>query len=235
LWSLYLSDVSEIEKYEIPYPVVLKTLDGSNGRGVFLVTDEKSLRQKLREITPAYSFLEKLDLLRRKYFRVKKKTKGWPEYTPRDDYYKYAEYIRQTRSFILQEYIPDLEHDFRVLAVHDHFYVTKRHVRKDDFRASGSKLFDFETGDVQAILDYAANVAKTFNLPYISLDIVKQAGKFYLLEYQASHFGTNVIKLSGGYYQRGEDKWEFSSAKPDVSAVLAQGLVRYLENCEERE
>jgi glutathione synthase/RimK-type ligase-like ATP-grasp enzyme len=228
LWSLYLSDASEIEKYEIPYPVVLKTLDGSNGRGVFLVDDEKSLRQKLKEITPAYSFTEKLDLLRRKHFRFKKEAKGWPEYEPRDDYYRYAEYIRQTRSFILQEYIPDLEHDFRVLAVHDHFYVTKRHVRKDDFRASGSKLFDFETGDVQEMLDYAAGIAKVFGMPYISLDIVKKAGKFYLLEYQASHFGMNVIKLSGGYYQREEDKWEYVGDKPDASAVLAEGLVRYV-------
>ncbi|MCF7913313.1 MAG: hypothetical protein K9M99_12350 [Candidatus Cloacimonetes bacterium] len=227
LWSLYLSDESEIDKYKIPYPVVLKTLNGSNGRGVFLIEDEKSLRQKLQKITPAYSWSEKFDLLRRKHFRHKKQAKGWPEFERRDDHKRYAEYIRQTRSFILQEYIPDLEHDFRVLSVYDHFYVTKRHVRKDDFRASGSKLFDFETGDVQEMLDYAAGIARVFGMPYISLDIVKKGGDFYLLEYQASHFGTNVIKLSDGYYQRGEDKWDFVNAEPDVSAVLAKGLVRY--------
>ena len=232
LWSLYLSDVSEIDKHKISYPVVLKTLDGSNAKGVFLIKDEGSLRRKLKEITPAYTIAEKLDLIRRRYFRFKKTAKGWQEYEPRDDYYRYAEYIRQTRSFILQEYIPDLEHDFRVLVVHDQYYVTKRHVGKDDFRASGSKLFDFDTGDVQAMLDYAAGLAGKFNLPYISLDIVKQGEKFHLLEYQASHFGTNVIKLSGGYYQWGEDRWEYVTAKPDVSEVLAKGLVRYLDNCE---
>ena len=229
LWSLYLSDASKIDKYEIQYPVVLKTLNGSNGKGVYLIENEDSLRRKLKEITPRYSIAEQLDLIRRKHFRYKKTAKGWPEYEPRDDYYRYAEYIRQTRSFILQQFIPDLEHDFRVLAVNDHYYVTKRHVRKDDFRASGSKLFDFDTGDVQNMLDYAAELADKFNLPYISLDIVRKDDKFYLLEYQASHFGTNVIKLSGGYYQRGEGKWEYVADKPDVSEVLAKGLVRYLE------
>lgn len=230
LWSLYLTDVSEIAHYDIPYPVVLKTLDGSNGKGVFLVKDEKSLKQKILDITKTYSLPERIDLLRRRFFRFKKQVKGWPEYNRLDDYYRYAEYIKPTRSYILQEYIPDLEHDFRVLFVYDHFYVTKRHVRKNDFRASGSKLFDFDTGDVQKLLDYAANIAKLSALPYISLDIVMQKNKFRLLEYQASHFGTNVIKLSKGYYVKGTDNWDFIEAKPQVSRVLAKGLLRYLEN-----
>jgi glutathione synthase/RimK-type ligase-like ATP-grasp enzyme len=229
LWSLYLSDSREINDYHIPYPVVLKTLDGSNGRGVFLINNQKELIQKLKSITPSLNIGVQLDLLRRKHFRLKKSVKGWPEYDPQDDLIRYGEYIRPTRNFILQQYIPDLEHDFRVLAVHDHFYITKRHVRKNDFRASGSKLFDFDTGDIQPILDYAQSLSDIFRLPYLSLDIVKTENNFHLLEFQASHFGTNIIKLSKGFYKKEAGKWIFHNAKPDVSSALAKGLVRYLQ------
>jgi hypothetical protein len=50
------------------------------------------------------------------------------------------------------------------------------------------------------------------------------------LEYQALHFGNNVIKLSDGYYQQENTNWKFIKAKSDVNKALADGLVGYLES-----
>jgi len=230
LKSLYVSDLREIDNYSIDYPVVVKTITGSNANGVFLAKNKEELQKAVRSFTPVNTIGEKLDLIRRKYFRFKKKVNGWPEFESRQDYHLYKEYIRKSKNFVIQKFISDLEHDFRVLYVAGHYYVTKRHVRKGDFRASGSKLFDFDTGDVQPLLDYAENLIKKFNMPYLSIDLAKVGNNIHLLEYQANHFGNNVIKLSSGYYLKEANNWKFITEKPDVSRVLAKGLVRYLDN-----
>jgi glutathione synthase/RimK-type ligase-like ATP-grasp enzyme len=226
---LYLADESEIDSYRISYPVVLKTLNGSNGRGVFLIKNENELHNQLRSLQSEFTFSQRVDLVRRKHFRLKKKLKGWQEFEPLDDYFRYKEYIRKSTNYVLQEFIPSLEHDFRVLYIAGHYYITKRHVKKNDFRASGSKLFDFDTGDIDAILNHAEIITRKFELPYLSLDLVREKDAIHLLEFQANHFGTNVIKLSQGYYRHLEGEWHFTVQKPDVNQVLASGLCRYLE------
>jgi len=229
LKAYYISDANEIDNYDIEYPCVLKTIDGSNGTGVFLVHNKAELLKKIKLVTTKLGFFQKLDLLRRKHFRHKKTVKGWPEFDAVRDFHAYKEYVKPTRNLVIQQFIPDLEFDFRVLAVHDHFYVTKRHVKDGDFRASGTKLFDFDTGDVQKILNYAKEIHQKVNLPYLSMDVAVSGDKYYLLEYQALHFGNNVIKLSDGYYQQENTDWKFIKAKPDVNKVLADGLVRFLD------
>jgi glutathione synthase/RimK-type ligase-like ATP-grasp enzyme len=227
--SLYISDISEIETSAVEYPCVLKTIDGSNGTEVFLIHDKKQLLHQIKSLLPGQDLFTALDLFRRKYLRTKKVAKGWPEYDPLEDYYSYKEYMYKTRNFIIQKFIPDLEFDFRVLAVFDHFYITKRHVREGDFRASGAKLFDNNTGDVQNILNFAQTISDRFKHPFLSMDIAVSGEKHYLLEYQALHFGNNVIKLSEGYYQKEKDTWALIRQAPNVNLVLALGLLRFLE------
>jgi len=46
--------------------------------------------------------------------------------------------------FIVQEFIPDLSNDWKVLVFWDKYYVLRRKNRPNDFRASGSGLFSFD-------------------------------------------------------------------------------------------
>jgi len=133
---------------------------------------------------------------------------------------------------VLQEFIPNLKWDFRVLIIFDRYYITKRHVRENDFRASGAKKFDFNFKPDEQILDFAKNIYSKFDTPFLSIDIAFDEKACYLIEFQALHFGLNVLVKSGGYYSFLDKKQIFHKKKPEIEEDLIYGLLRYLEKKE---
>jgi len=224
----YFSNSNDIEHYEFNYPIVLKTVDGSNGNGVFLIQNKEELLKKIRKYEKI-NFPDKLDLFRRKFLRKEKKYKEYPDYNNTKDYQQYKEYITPCKRFVLQDFIPNLQFDFRVLVVYDHFYITKRHVRDNDFRASGAKKFDFNFQADPKVLDFASGIFAKMDNPYISLDIAFDGKECYLLEFQALHFGINVLVKSSGYYFKSADKWSFHHKQPEIESDLTHGLIEYLK------
>lgn len=226
--ALYFSSFKDLRNYDIKYPVVLKTVDGSNGKGVFLIHSKKELYKKIHSLNNRGNLLTSLDLLRRKYLR-KKKFKHYPGHDDREDYYQYRHYITREKNYILQEYIPGLDHDYRILVLYDKYYITKRHVNKGDFRASGTKKFDFNFKVDYSLLDYAKNVFAKFNTPILSIDIMSRNNKYYLGEYQALHFGINVFIKSNGYYIKAGDTWKFIENKSHIEKELAMAFIKYIK------
>ncbi len=227
--AIYLSRREEISEYDITYPVVLKRVNGSNGTDVYLVHDEEELVACIKKLE-TLPLPTKIDLIRRKYFRQKKSYPEYPDYSNEKDYEQYVVYITEDQNFILQQFVPDLTFDYRVLALYDRYYVMKRYNRKNDFRASGAKKFDFNFEVDPALLDFARNVFSKFDAPMLSLDICGKEGKYYLIEFQASHFGVAVYQKSKGYYSRNSTGWTFTAAKPDLEDDIAGAVVRYLRN-----
>jgi glutathione synthase/RimK-type ligase-like ATP-grasp enzyme len=225
----YLSSYKEIPSYDINYPVVLKSVDGSNSKGVFLAKDEEDLVKKVKNLEKT-RLIRHLDLLRRKYFRGNKKFKEYPNFSNRDDFEQYKDYIIKEENFVLQEFVPDLSFDYRVLIIYDKFFVTKRETRENDFRASGAKKFRFNFEVEDALLDYAKEIYSKFDTPYLSIDVVNSNGKFNLLEFQALHFGINVFVKSSGYFIEKESKWEFVENKNVMEHEMVYGLTKYIEN-----
>jgi glutathione synthase/RimK-type ligase-like ATP-grasp enzyme len=179
--------------------------------------------QKLTHV----GFWTRVDLFRRRHFR--KRT--YPDYPHHDDYVdylQYKEYITRHQNFILQEFIPGLTYDTRVLALEGKFFVTRRHTRKGDFRASGTKKFDFDFTPDDALLEFASKTAQRFNTPFLSMDIIQDGESCYLIEYQASHFGVSAITKSRGYYIREGSTWTFREDKQTVEQEITEALDRYL-------
>jgi glutathione synthase/RimK-type ligase-like ATP-grasp enzyme len=223
----YFSSLKELDGYELRFPLVLKTPEGSNAKGVFLVHDNVELEKMVKKLTPSPGIFTKVDLFRRKYFRGKKKYKEYPNYSNRKDYYEYRDYVIPQKRFVLQPYIPNLDFDYRVLTLYDKYYITLRHTHEGDFRASGTKKFDFDFQLDPAVLDYAKSIYETFDTPFLSMDILHDEENFYLSEYQALHFGINVFVKSDGYYQYNSDQWKFVEKKPDIELEMATGLCKY--------
>ncbi len=228
LWTHYFSSKDELDRYDIPYPVVLKTVEGSNAKGVFLARDEKELLRLIERLTPQ-SVLTRLDLVRRRYFRRKRRYKEFPDYSNITDYYLYRNYILNEINFILQEFIPDLRFDYRVLVLFDRYYVTKRHVPKGDFRASGAKRHDFDFDLDPALLDYARDVYEKFDTPFLSMDIGPAGHRYHLFEFQALHFGVYWFMKSRGYYTRQGHGWAFVKSSPDIETGIATALAKYID------
>ncbi len=158
--------------------------------------------------------------------------RSYPDYPEHDDYLdyvQYKEYITRHQNFILQEFIPGLTYDTRVLALEGKFFVTRRHTQKGDFRASGTKKFDFDFTPSDTLMDYAERTVRLFNTPFLSMDIVHDGENYYLIEFQASHFGVSAITKSRGYYTREGEQWIFQEDRQSVETEIADALDRYLQ------
>jgi hypothetical protein len=226
--GLYFSSKREIIDYKIDYPVVLKTIEGSNGKGVFLVSSEQELLKKIGQLEPKVGVLTRLDLLRRRYLRMTKVFPGYDSFNRNKDYENYKDYIIPETGFVLQKFITGLECDYRVIILGEHYYVTKRLTRKGDFRASGAKRFTFDFEATGELLDYAKHVFEVLDTPCLSVDIGEKDKQFYLFEFQALHFGINAIIRGNGYYHHSADGWKFIAHKAVFEKELGSALLTYL-------
>lgn len=226
---LYFSSKRELEGYDIKFPMVFKTLNGSNSSGVALVRDKSELLREIKKREHKMNFFAKMDILRRKHLRKHKKFPGYPNYDNRQDAELYEDYIRHEIPFILQEFVPGLSHDYRVVALGDKYFISKRATREGDFRASGAGKFDFMPQEPQRILQKAKEVYETFDSPYLSIDLGEDgAGNIHLFEFQAQHFGVNTIIRGEGYYTQEGDAWVFHKKKANLERYLAQAMAFYL-------
>lgn len=229
LKALYFTEIKDIAPNTIKYPVVIKAVTGSNAKRVFLAHNEDDLSRIVKKFE-SIPFKDKIDLFRRKYLRPKKKFKEYPEFTNRGDYLDYREYVKRQKNFILQEFIPDLEHDFRVLVLFDKYYVTMRRNRDDDFRASGAKKFNFNFEVDPRLLDYAKQLYEKFDTPFLSIDLGFYKDNIYLFEFQALHYGVNVLIKSSGYYAHQDNQWKFIQSESQIEKEHAEALVRYIRS-----
>ncbi|MEV4656114.1 hypothetical protein [Micromonospora sp. NPDC049301] len=136
------------------------------------------------------------------------------------------------QKFIVQEFVPGLSGDFKVLRFGDRFYTLWRRNRPGDFRASGSGIWDFDdTGgaDRSALLDYAARISDTLGTPTASLDIGFDGSDFHLIEFQCIHFGTVTAEKSSQYYVKTRGEWHSVPERCDIEAVFCQAIVQHLD------
>ena len=228
LWGLYFTSAEELDFQAFAYPVVLKTTSGSNGKGVFLIQDALQMKNVTRRLQKRIGMGKKLDLLRRKYARHKTFPE-YPEFSDEQDYIEYKEYIKAEENFVIQEFVPDLKYDHRVLIACDRYYVMKREIKDGDFRASGSKMFVFNVEPDTELLEFSRSVYEKFDSPFLSIDVLFDGKNYFLAEYQALHFGMAVQAQSKGFFKRNEaGEWIFKKEKPNLEKVFAKTLLCYL-------
>jgi len=228
LKSFYFSDPAFIDHDKVNYPVVLKSVSGSNGKQVWLANNRNELESLIKKYFIKIKLSDRIDLLRRKYFRKKKFYKEYPDYSNKTDLEQYSEYITTCRPFILQEFIEGLEYDYRVLVLNDKYYVTKRHVKTGDFRASGAKKFDFDFTPGDGLMKFAENIHTKLGAPLSSLDICEKNGKYFLIEFQALHFGINVFVKSNRYFIKENDSWIKKVRNNNFETELAEAFINYI-------
>ena len=62
------------------------------------------------------------------------------------------------------------------------------------------------------------------------MDIAFDGQECYLLEYQALHFGINVLVKSNGYYEQSDNGWRKIDKKPEIEEDIVYGFVEYLNS-----
>jgi len=199
------------------FPLVLKNIDGSGSRGVQLVKSKTELQKNIRKnlVSVHIRFLIYLKEYFYKFLHL--------NYSDEK-----LNYYKDHSNFVIQEFIPNLSFDYKVLVFFDKYYVLKRNINENDFRASGSGNFEFvEIED--SLLDYSELIFKKFNEPFMSLDICFDGKEYYLIEYQGIHFGPYTQIYSGGFYKKQNTKWNFIKEEVSLEEDIAYSLYRTLE------
>jgi len=170
--------------------LVIKSARGATSSRVFSSASRPDLLKKAAKISRTrHTYHELWDLAR------SVKHKG------------YRRESKHRRKFLTQNFLPDLMNDWKILIFGKKFYVLYRQVRKGDFRASGSGLFNFCDAPPEGLLDFAKEVFDALDVPYLSLDVALKDNVFHLFEFQAVYFGTLVIEKSRSYFTQIDGLW----------------------------
>lgn len=178
---------------KIKYPCVIKKAAGAKSRGVFMVRSKEELLEKAKKIS-----FSGLLLVRIKEYIRKKMHKG---YIPESNY---------QNKFVIQPLIEGLSNDWKVLIYGEKYFVLKRDVRKNDFRASGSGL-NYKSGKDAGLtieqLNFLRSFFKALNVPNLSIDYGFDGKKGYIFEFQAIYYGIYTQIYSENYYEFCNGEW----------------------------
>jgi hypothetical protein len=196
----------------ITYPVVVKKATGFKSNSVYLAHSEAALKRIVQKISRS-QYLPALikDQLRR---------------------FKHKDFIPEPshrRKFIIQHFVPHLTCDFKILVYGDKYYVLKRLIRKNDFRASGSGMFSYPVDLPAGLLDFSKKAFDYFNVPQVSLDIAHDGTSFFIMEAQFIYFGTYTIENSTFFFTHTGESW-MKIDKPSVlEEEYADSILAYIE------
>ncbi len=200
----------------LKFPVVFKTSEGAVGRGVKLVESPEDLIRQVKKTTKRNYKMDLWD------FGRSLKHKG---------------YIKESlyrKKFIVQEFIPNLKNDWKILFYGEKLYIFKRPIQEGrDIRASGGGIQNYHYG-LQAeapykIFDYASDIYNKMNVPHASIDIAYDGKEFYLIEFQSLYFGTSALVNSKGYFIKDKDVWRFIENQIELEKAYALGVDHYLK------
>jgi len=187
-------------KNDFEAPAVIKNAEGAGSKGVALIKDSSALVNLPSKISNSFNF---------KLF-VKQLIGRWQPFS------------MNRKKFVIQNFIPNLNCDYKVLVFGSKYYILKRSIKKNDFRASGSGSFDLEPKTPNGLFDFSEIIFQKLKVPILSLDIAYDGLKFYLIEFQAINFGTVTLEESSRYFYKKNNEWHIAEEK----SILEQEFVR---------
>lgn len=205
----------ERARLRLSFPLVLKSSTGCQSQGVTLARSRTELLRKARRFSHSFHLSDALHFMAKRWFR-----RG------------YITESLHRKKFLLQEFIPDLTGDFKVLVYGDRVFVLQRSTRPNDFRASGSGLFTYTREIPRQLLDCAEQLREAFGCPCISADIAFDAssGRCILIEIQFLMFGTYTIEKSPFHFRRRGDSWTVVEGPVVLEEVFAEATARFIEH-----
>jgi glutathione synthase/RimK-type ligase-like ATP-grasp enzyme len=174
------------------YPKVFKKAWGAGSSGVRLAKSSAEAVEIARAISGSSGLVEKV------------KEYGWRLLRRKAGYVPFS---LHRNKFIVQDFIPGLAGDYKVLVYWDKYYVMARKNRPGDFRASGSGFFSWPEAPAAGLLDLARRAFEHFNVPVMSLDLAMAGSTPVLLEFQFVSFGPVAMEHSKWYFQRDGETW----------------------------
>lgn len=227
--------LDELQSDKYKYPVVLKQSSGSGSIGVRLAKN----RAELKRIAAQLSYVRYNDQFYTRYKDIVYSKLGWKLKTVLYNFLKRSQRMENprgffnTNKFIVQNYIPDLDSDYKVLYYYGKYYVLHRMNRDNDFRASGSGKFSFpeDVVGIKQILDFARKVKNEIITPMISMDIgYCTGGRCYLIEFQCIGFGAYTIQYAEWHFEENDiGEWYRVDGKDNIEMETARAINAFIK------
>lgn len=202
---------------------VYKLVSGSGSSGVFMPRDQNDYLGKIiAGVKDSLTFPELVLILKR---CVKKLINRYDQQA----YSYYRKYLR----IVMQEKLDSVGYDYKVLVFGKACFVLKRNVRPNDFRSSGSGLFEFVEVP-SSLLDFALKFKEKLAVPYVSLDIMDisgQPGEYACIEFQCVHFGP-YTKYNAPFGYEWNDGWQKIINTKLMEELMAHATVMYINDFE---
>ena len=112
------------------------------------------------------------------------------------------------------------------------YYVLRRRNRKNDFRASGSGIFEYPRDvhkHLRQLLEFSKEMFFAFDCPILSLDVGYDGAACHLLEFQFLHFGTFTAERSDYCYMAENGEWAEIHEKCQLEFVTASAISDYVQ------
>jgi len=207
-----LKPFKKIESFTSKY--VIKSSEGAMSVGVELSKNKQDLINKIKILSSTKNF--KLD--------IKDSLRAL----------KHKGYIKESvhrKKYVIQNFIPNLKNDWKILIFGDRYYIIYRETRDNDFRASGSGklLLNDELPIQDGILNLAKKVYDSFDTPHLSVDIMFDGTNFHVVEFQFLYFGTSSHSKSESYFKLVDSKWERIYEKLDLEEVYVDSIVKFID------
>lgn len=142
----------------------------------------------------------------------------------------YAHRSNHRKKFVLQNFVSNLNHDYKILVYGQKYYVLRRMNRKNDFRASGSGIFQWVEEVPAELMRFAEAVFHSFDVPFISMDIGFDGQKCFLFEMQFISFGQTTLIKSHWYFTRIDQNWVRVDEEPDLEREFVASIDAYLSS-----
>ncbi len=211
----FASTINELKKLKLEFPVVIKGASGALSKGVYLANNRKEL----------ISFYNKIHLKDRFFVRLKE----WGRRLKHRGNYNY-ESLRRGK-VLVQKFIPNVNHDYKVLIYFDKCFVLKRNNRKNDFRASGSGDYEYIEDISVEILNLALHLRKKLSVPNLSIDIAETNKGLCVFEFQGIYFGTKTIESSPFHFILEENgNWKIIKEKVDLEKTFVYSVSKFINS-----
>lgn len=205
----------DIDNAPDEFPYVFKSVDGAGSKGVRLIHSDKDLNSVRKG-------LFKTSLI----YKILKFVRRW-QYSPEQlERYRYRH--KGFKQYVWQQFVENLDCDYKVLVFGDKYFVLRRLVKKNDFRASGSGVLDFDSHCPEEVLEHAKALFTNLNTPFASFDLAVDDGRSYLIEFQMLNFGPKTLVDSRCYYQFIDQKWTRTKGESDLAVEFGNAFVQYL-------
>ncbi len=195
---------------------VIKKAAGATSKGVFLSSNQSELLKTAKKVSSSPWTWDGIKDLVRPYLH-----KG---YIPNS---------RNRKKFIIQNFIPDLKNDWKILVFGDKYFIEYRGVRENDFRASGSHKFLFNDDIADripaGIFHFAEKIKNILQNPHFSIDIGFVNNVFYVFEFQALSFSSYAQLKSTCYYERKGEEFIRVNENFPLEYLYIDSLIQYYE------